>query len=72
MTGRLNTLVTGADRGLGAALAAAAAARGDRVWAACLGPAPESELRGVDVIGQIDVADDVATVRLRGAARRGA
>jgi NAD(P)-dependent dehydrogenase (short-subunit alcohol dehydrogenase family) len=58
------TLVTGADRGLGAALAQAAAARGDRVWAACLGDTPEFEPDGVAIIPRIDVTSDAAIERL--------
>ena len=59
-----HTLVTGADRGLGAALATAAAARGDRVWAACLADAPEFERGEITVIPRIDVTSDEATAGL--------
>jgi NAD(P)-dependent dehydrogenase (short-subunit alcohol dehydrogenase family) len=64
MSAPLNTLVTGADRGLGAALAQAAAARGDRVWAACLGRAPDFDPGAITILGGIDVTSDAATARL--------
>ena len=59
-----NTLVTGADRGLGAALAQAAAARGDRVWAACLGSEPQLAGTGIEVIPGIDVSSDESVAKL--------
>jgi NAD(P)-dependent dehydrogenase (short-subunit alcohol dehydrogenase family) len=51
-------LVTGADRGLGHALAAALAARGHTVWAACLGTAPTLAALGVHVIEGVDVTSE--------------
>jgi NAD(P)-dependent dehydrogenase (short-subunit alcohol dehydrogenase family) len=57
-------LVTGADRGLGAALATALAARGDQVWAACLEPAPALEAHGIRVVPGIDVSRDEAVAGL--------
>ncbi len=62
-----NTLVTGADRGLGAALAQAAAARGDRVWAACLGSEAKLRANGIEVIPGIDVSSDELVAKLAGA-----
>jgi NAD(P)-dependent dehydrogenase (short-subunit alcohol dehydrogenase family) len=59
-----NTLVTGADRGIGHALAEALAARGDRVWAACLQDSPALQARGVTVISEVDVSRDDAVARL--------
>jgi NAD(P)-dependent dehydrogenase (short-subunit alcohol dehydrogenase family) len=60
-------VVTGADRGLGAALATALAARGDEVWAACLAETPELSAPGLNVVGGIDVSSDESVAKLRDA-----
>lgn len=60
----MRTLITGADRGLGAALARAAAARGDEVWAACLAVRPDVEHPHVAVIPEVDVSSDASVTRL--------
>jgi NAD(P)-dependent dehydrogenase (short-subunit alcohol dehydrogenase family) len=58
-------LVTGADQGLGNALARALAARGDDVWAACLGTSPSLEALGIRVLAGIDVSNDDAVAGIR-------
>jgi NAD(P)-dependent dehydrogenase (short-subunit alcohol dehydrogenase family) len=63
----MRTLITGADRGLGAALARAALERGDRVWAACLGSNPELTAAGAIVIPGVDVSLDEPLRELAGA-----
>jgi NAD(P)-dependent dehydrogenase (short-subunit alcohol dehydrogenase family) len=57
-------LVTGADRGIGAAICALLAARGDSAIAACLEDAPAPR-PGVEPIGGIDVTSDAAMRELR-------
>jgi NAD(P)-dependent dehydrogenase (short-subunit alcohol dehydrogenase family) len=64
MTPVRTALVTGADQGIGHALAMALAARGDRVWAGCLEPAPELTAAGVAVVPGVDVCSDAAVARL--------
>lgn len=48
-------LVTGADRGIGAALVRAYRGRGDRAIAACLGAGDDLRAEGVEVAAQVDV-----------------
>lgn len=48
-------LITGADRGIGAALAHAYHARGDRVIAACLGDGQDLREAGIEVAAKVDV-----------------
>lgn len=58
-------VVTGADRGIGAALCLQYAARGDTVIAACLGDA--SGLRGragIEAVGGVDVTSSAAVAQL--------
>lgn len=58
-------VVTGADRGIGAALCLEYAARGDRVIAACLGDALGLRDRaGIEVLGGVDVTSAAAVARL--------
>src|SRR5687768_5068948 len=58
-------LVTGAARGIGLALTAQLAARGDRVIALCRTPSAElAGIEGVRVIGDVDVTDGAALERL--------
>ena len=59
------TVVVGASRGIGLALAQALAARGDRVLAACRGEAPA----GLDaqVVSGVDVREEHAVARLASA-----
>jgi NAD(P)-dependent dehydrogenase (short-subunit alcohol dehydrogenase family) len=56
--------VVGADRGIGAAVALAVNARGQRVLAACLDDAPTLTDAGVEVLPGIDVTSDAAVARL--------
>lgn len=57
-------LVTGADRGIGAALCAQAAARGDRAIGSCFGDGETLRAQGVEAIGGIDVASRAAVSKL--------
>jgi NAD(P)-dependent dehydrogenase (short-subunit alcohol dehydrogenase family) len=61
----MRALVTGSSRGLGLALCAALAERGDEVLAACRQPTPELEALGVRVLSGIDVTATEAAGRLR-------
>jgi NAD(P)-dependent dehydrogenase (short-subunit alcohol dehydrogenase family) len=63
----MRTLITGADRGLGAALSRAALERGDQVWAACLESNPELTAAGAIVIPGVDVSVDEPMCALAGA-----
>ena len=60
-------LVTGADRGIGAALVRQYRARGERAIAACLGAGAELAAVGVEVAGGIDVTriETLRTLRVR-------
>jgi NAD(P)-dependent dehydrogenase (short-subunit alcohol dehydrogenase family) len=58
-------LVTGSNRGIGLALCAALAERGDEVLAACRRSSPELEALSVTVVDGVDVADASASERLR-------
>lgn len=57
-------LITGANRGIGLALAAALHARGDLVIAACRKTSPGLDELGVRVMDAIDVTDDRSIDRL--------
>lgn len=57
-------LITGANRGIGLALAQVHAARGDRVIAACRQTSDELERTGARVESGIDVGDDAAVAAL--------
>lgn len=57
-------LVTGAERGIGEALCLALKARGDWVFGACMGNAPELRAAGVEVATGIDVTSDEAVAAL--------
>lgn len=64
-----NYVVTGADRGIGAAMCVALGARGDTVIAACFAGAPALQGRpGVEVVTGIDVTSTAALQKLRAAA----
>jgi NAD(P)-dependent dehydrogenase (short-subunit alcohol dehydrogenase family) len=58
-------LVTGSNRGIGLALCARLAARGDEVLAACRSSSPELDALGVTVVDGVDVSEPVAAARLR-------
>jgi NAD(P)-dependent dehydrogenase (short-subunit alcohol dehydrogenase family) len=60
----METLVTGANRGIGLEFARQLAARGDTVHAACRRSSPELDALGVDVIEGVDVADDASVAAL--------
>lgn len=58
-------LITGAARGIGLALTAQLAARGDRVIALCRSPSAElAAIEGVRIIADMDVTDAAAIERL--------
>ena len=65
-----NVLITGANRGIGLALAQVHAARGDRVIGVCRHTSGELEATGAQVEAGVDVTDDAALAalaqRLRG------
>lgn len=63
-------VITGANRGIGLALARAYVQRGDEVIAVCRKTSPELDKLGVEVIDGVDVADDIGARRL-GEALRG-
>lgn len=58
-------LVTGADRGIGAALVRQYRARGDRAIAACLGEGADLVADGIEVAARVDVTDLHSLTRLR-------
>ena len=58
-------LVTGADRGIGEAMAIEIVRRGDVAIASCLGDAPALRERGIRVEAGIDVTSDAAVAALR-------
>jgi len=60
-------LVTGADRGIGAALVHACHRRGDRAIAACLGDGQALAAAGIEVAAQVDVTSmpSLEALRLR-------
>ncbi len=58
-------LITGADRGIGAALARQYRARGDRAIAACLGDGADLAAAGIEVAAAVDVTDMPSLVALR-------
>lgn len=65
-------LVTGADRGIGAALCQALAERGDRVFAACLGteiPEQHRNIPGIEVLTEVDVTSEQSVSRLAAAVK---
>jgi len=57
-------VVTGADRGIGAALCLQLRERGDRAIAACLVDSPQLRQRGVEVHGGVDIRSDEAVAEL--------
>lgn len=64
------TLVTGANRGIGLALAALHASRGDRVIAICRSRSPELDaIPGIEIHDGVDVTDEAAITRVAGALR---
>ena len=60
-------LVTGADRGIGAALCLALKQRGDHAIAACLVDSPELREAGVEVHAGVDVRSDESVKKLAAA-----
>jgi NAD(P)-dependent dehydrogenase (short-subunit alcohol dehydrogenase family) len=64
-------LVTGSNRGIGLALCALLAERGDEVLAACRTPSPELRALAVTVVEGVDVGDPASAARLRGAIGEG-
>ena len=56
-------VVTGADRGIGAAICAEVAGRGDHAIAACL--AAEARHHHIETVAGIDVSSDTSVARLR-------
>lgn len=58
-------LVTGADRGIGAALVRTYHARGDRAIAACLGEGRDLQADGFEVAPRVDVTDLNSLLALR-------
>lgn len=67
-----HVVVTGANRGLGLALARGCGARGDAVWAGCRSPEAADELRALDgvVVLPLDVADADSIASFGDAMRR--
>ncbi len=61
------TVITGANRGIGLALAAALKQRGHTVVATCRESSPELEALGVEVVTGVDVATDQGIAALRAA-----
>lgn len=61
----LSVLVTGADRGIGAALVRNYHQRGDRAIAACLGDGRDLAASGLEVEPRVDVTDMDSLVSLR-------
>ncbi|WP_420464769.1 SDR family oxidoreductase [Panacagrimonas sp.] len=59
-------IVTGADRGIGAAICAQIAARGDTAIGACLEDAPALSDKGVEVAAGIDITSAAAVRKLVG------
>lgn len=59
-------LITGADRGIGEALCALLAARGETVIAACLGDSSSLRERGVELATGIDITSADAVAKLAG------
>jgi NAD(P)-dependent dehydrogenase (short-subunit alcohol dehydrogenase family) len=59
-------LITGADRGIGEALAIEARRRGDDVYATCLGDSPRLRELGIRVEADVDVTSTAATRALGG------
>jgi NAD(P)-dependent dehydrogenase (short-subunit alcohol dehydrogenase family) len=57
-------VITGANRGIGLALAEAYAKRGDEVIAVCRKSSPELKATGAEVIDGVDVAEDASVKRL--------
>lgn len=57
-------LITGANRGIGLALATLVRGRGDTVIAACRKSSPELDTLGVEVVTDIDVTEPAAAARL--------
>lgn len=57
-------LMTGADRGIGAAMCTQLAARGEKVIAACLVDSPELRARSIEIAAGVDVTSDRAVAGL--------
>lgn len=58
-------VVTGADRGIGAALCRLLTQRGDVPLAACLDDAPDLRMQGIEVVGGVDVTCAQGVARLQ-------
>jgi NAD(P)-dependent dehydrogenase (short-subunit alcohol dehydrogenase family) len=61
------SVITGANRGIGLALAELLKQRGDTVIAACRKSSPELDLLGVEVVPNIDVTSDASVATLAAA-----
>ncbi|MGQ0530311.1 MAG: SDR family NAD(P)-dependent oxidoreductase [Panacagrimonas sp.] len=57
-------VVTGADRGIGAAMCALLAARGDHSIAACFGMVTAPHAPGIEVVAGVDIATDAGVQTL--------
>lgn len=59
-----NVVITGANRGIGLSLAKLYQARGERVFAVCRSPSNALSELGVEIVDQVDVAEDAGIRQL--------